>query len=534
MRGAAGALGLGLAASLIGIQRQLLLPESYLRLQAFLFTIGASVAALLGLLWPRSLHQSARLFDRRFGLRERISTAVELAAAGWPGAGEMALWQLNDTLRVCQHVNFRAGQRLRVSARDLALAALMILVALAPLKYGREAFDTAVRQAAFKRNVAAETAHIEALQQQIEGAVRLEPERRSDLLQPLQNLETQLARASSVEQALAALAGGENELSSLADSSQIEAGARLREAGERLAQGPDQELAEFGRQLLRGDFQAAAEALDQMELRTATRDEALAQAGELETAAETVESANPQLAESLRSAASALRQGDPARAEASLAEGARSLAEAGQQILQAEVAAQAANEVAAAQERLLQSSQDSLQAAAGPGQGQGNGQVGQGQGNGQVGQGQGNGQVGQGQAIGAEGGESGQAQGQAAGGAGQGDFQSQAASSDEAGSQPISQDNRPGDGGELPYQPVQPPTLLGADGGQLVTLPGSGDPGELILGAASQPIGAGDTQVPFLQVFHQYEAYARRAINNLRPPTYFEALVRDYFSSLAP
>ncbi len=516
MRGAAGALGLGLAASLIGIQRQVLLPEGYLRLQAYLFTIGASVAALLGLLWPRSLHRSARLFDRRFGLRERISTAVELAAAGWPGAGEMALWQLNDTLQVCQQVNFRAGRRLRVSPRDLALAALMILVALAPLKYGREAFDTAVRQAAFKRNVAAETARIEALQQQIAGAERLEPERRSDLLQTLQNLETQFDRTSSVEQALAELAGGENELRSLADSSEIDVGARLREAGERLAQGPDQGLAEFGRHLQRGDFQAAAEALDQMELRTATQDEALAQAGELETAAETVEWANPQLAESLRSAASALRQGDPARAEAALAEGARSLAEAGQQILQAELAAQAANEIAAAQERLMQSSQDSLQSAAGAWQGQGDGQVGQGQ------------------AIGAEGGESGQAQGQAAGGAGQGDFQSQAASSAEAGPQPISQDNLPGDGGELPYQPVQPPTLLGADGGQLVTLPGSGDPGELILGAASQPIGAGDTQVPFLQVYHQYEAYARRAINNLRPPTYFEALVRDYFSSLAP
>jgi hypothetical protein len=422
----------------------------------------------------------------------------------------MALWQLNDTLQVCQQVNFRAGRRLRVSTRDLALAALMILVALAPLKYGREAFDTAVRQAAFKRNVEAETARIEALQQQIAGAERLEPERRSDLLQTLQNLETQLDRTSSVEQALAELAGGENELRSLADSSEIDAGARFREAGERLAQGPDQGLAELGRHLQRADFQAAAEALDRMELRTAAQDEALAQAGELEIAAGTVESANPQLA------ASALRQGDPARAEAALAEGARSLAEAGQQILQAELAVQAANEIAAAQGRLLQSSQDSLQATAGAGQGQGIGQVGQGQ------------------AIGADGGDSGQAQGQAAGGAGQGDFQSQAASSTEAGPQPISQDNLPGDGGELPYQPVQPPTLLGADGGQLVTLPGSGDPGELILGAASQPIGAGDTQVPFLLVYHQYEAYARRAINNLRPPTYYEALVRDYFSSLAP
>jgi hypothetical protein len=427
----------------------------------------------------------------------------------------MALWQLNDTLRVCQHVN-RAGQRPRVSRRDLALAALLILVALAPLKYGREAFETAVRRSALKRTVAAETARIEGLQQQISGVERLEPERRSELLQPLQNLEAQLDRAGSVEQALAALAGGENELRSLADSSQMDAGARLREAGERLPQSQDQGLAELGRHLRQGDFQAGAQALDRMELRTATRDETLAQAGELEAAAETVESAVPQLAESLRSAASALLQGDPARAQASLAEGAQALASSGQQILQAELAAQAADEVAAAQERLLQSSQDSLRSAAGPGQGQGIGQVGQGQ------------------AIGADGGVSGQARGQAASGAGQGDFQSQAGSSAEAGQDPISQDNSPGDGGELPYQPVQPPTRLAADGGPLVTLPGSGDPGELILGGANQPIGAGETRVPFAQVYQQYEAYARRAINNLRPPSYFEALVRDYFSSLAP
>ena len=68
-----------------------------------------------------------------------------------------------------------------------------------------------------------------------------------------------------------------------------------------------------------------------------------------------------------------------------------------------------------------------------------------------------------------------------------------------------------------------------------MALPGSGDPGELILGSADLPPGTGgETRVPYTEVLEHYQVSARLAIEDIKPPPYFEGLVHEYFTALAP
>ena len=76
---------------------------------------------------------------------------------------------------------------------------------------------------------------------------------------------------------------------------------------------------------------------------------------------------------------------------------------------------------------------------------------------------------------------------------------------------------------------------LGGDGALPLSLGGSGQAGELILGMTDLAPGTPEeARVPYTDVYRRYEASARLAIDSLQPPPHLEALVREYFSSLAP
>jgi hypothetical protein len=76
---------------------------------------------------------------------------------------------------------------------------------------------------------------------------------------------------------------------------------------------------------------------------------------------------------------------------------------------------------------------------------------------------------------------------------------------------------------------------LGSDATLPLSLGGGGETGELILGTAGLAPGTPEeARVPYTDVFRRYETSARLAIDNLQPPPHLEALVREYFSSLAP
>jgi len=524
LRGAILGLAGGLAISVAATFAQALAPEAYLRLLILGLGLGGALAAALALAWPQPPLTTARQLDGQLGLQERLSTAVELRRRGWAGSGPMARLQLEDTLQAFQGSEPRAALPVRLDRRDLLIAALLLLTSLLAMQLGRPAFEAAERQQAIDRAVDAEAARIEALRGEIAEMERLSPERREALIQPLQTLEQQMADAHSPELALAALSAGERELRELARPQPRVLTDTLQATGELLSRAPDQDLAALGAQLAQGDLQAAVETLRQMDLLPSSAAHAESQARQLEAAAETLQAAMPELAQALREAAASLRHGDSVASRQNLASAARALEDVSQQVLQAEMAASVAEALAQAQGRLLRATGETTEAGEVAAQGQSGSQsrLGGGQ---PDGAGASQGQTGSNSSIG---------QGEG-GGAGRGENAAGVTQGSTSGNAPIAQGNAPGDGGERPYQPLQPPARLAGESGIELALAGSGDAGELVLGVAGSAPGAeGAAQVPYTAVFGRYEAAVRMAIDNLQPPAFMEALVRQYFSSLAP
>jgi hypothetical protein len=523
LRGAGLGLAGALAVSLAGLLAQGLVPEAYFRLLVLGLGLGAALAGALALAWPQSRLDTAIELDGRLGLQERLATAVELRRRGWATTGAIGRLQLEDTLRLCVAKESGAALPVPVVRRDVVIAALLLLSSLLPLLLGRSAFEAARRQQAVDRAVQAEAARIEALQLQIAETEGLSPEQREALGRPLQTLEQQLSEARSPEAALAALSEGERDLRELARPKSLALADTLRATGERLRQSTDRELAALGQQLAQGDFQAAAETLRQMDLRPSTAAQAEAQARQLDAAAEMAQAATPELAQALRETASSLRNSDSTGARQSLAGAAQAMDDVGQEVLQAEMAAAAAESLSQAEGRTRQLAQEMAESAgqARRSQGDSQGPMGGAQSEGagaSQGQSGSNASPGQNEGGGAGRGESAAGQVQGSSGSGQ-----------------ISQGNAPGDGGIRSYQPLQPSARLGGEGGTNLALAGSGEAGDLVLRNLGLAPGAeADAQVPYTEVFGLYEAAARTAIDNLRPPPFLEALVRQYFSSLSP
>jgi hypothetical protein len=234
-------------------------------------------------------------------------------------------------------------------------------------------------------------------------------------------------------------------------------------------------------------------------------------ASSLEGAAQSLQATNPQLAEQLQSAADALRNGDAQAAQSALDAASQTLSQAASQTAQAQAASTAAGQVGSGRQTVAQ---------AGSGQQAGQGQSGQGQ----QGQGQGQGQGQQGQS----------GQGQGASGAGAGSSSGNT-TGPEAPNTTGDGSAGPNDGGTTTYEPIYSPYRLGGSGGTEVQLPGSGDPGSEVVGEGpSRPPTDGAAQVPYNQVFNQYNAAAQHAIDSGQAPVKLKPVIRDYFSSLEP
>lgn len=86
------------------------------------------------------------------------------------------------------------------------------------------------------------------------------------------------------------------------------------------------------------------------------------------------------------------------------------------------------------------------------------------------------------------------------------------------------------------YEPIYAPTHLGGTGsGSQVDLPGTGDPGDQVIGQGpTGPQNNGNVTVPYNQVYGNYSDAARTAVDNGEVPADLRDIVRDYFSSLEP
>jgi len=495
--------GLGAAFSLAAAARvwPLLTVRQLAALAGLLTLVGVAIGLAVAWLRPRPLPRLARIFDRRFGLAERLTTAVEIGAGRLPASPSMARAQLADTLNAAASVDLRAVLPLRASRRALlAFGALAAALALS-LWLPNPQQDTLARRAAVRAAAERQIAELEATREQVAQAEGLTEADRQALLQALDEataaLEESLDRRQAApEEAVAALSEAEQALADLQDPGAADVQAGLERAAGEMA---DSELTRgIAEALARSDYRAAARALAAYggtQGQPLTREQELDLARQLAEAAEALAESDSGLAQQLAQAVDAIERGDVAEARRAIGEAAQRMDQAGEDVQRQQVVERTLAQIQEGREQIAQAGGAEPDAAQPPGQGQADGQAAQ------------------------DGGQAGEAPGgQAPGDGGV-----------------VSPGHHEDAGTGAPYDEIYVPDRFDQEGpGVDLGREGPEDDG-LPVGDAPLPIPqGGQANVPYREVYADYAAQAGAALEGSYIPLGLKQYVRDYFSSLEP
>ncbi|MCU0512119.1 MAG: hypothetical protein MUE40_06060 [Anaerolineae bacterium] len=321
----------------------------------------AGTARLLWALRRRPLLTAVRDYDRRFGLQERLSTALELLAGRIHTTEEFAAQQLADALHRARAIDVRTAIRLeqRPRAWGGALLGAALFALAAVLAFNAPPADTL--SAATRDALAAAAAALRDITETVATDTSLTPEERQSLLETLETrLETLTDEPLSTDEAFAGL-------------SAVEQALRDQAAGQRQTARTQQEAFEAAAQALNAagfsadEASAGAAGTSSLEeamqalLPALNSPEAAAQSGLLESLAQSLGQSSPATAQALQEAAASLQQGDTAAAQQALQEAlnaAQQAQNAAQSQLQsADALQQAAQQAQNAAQNLAQSEQ---------------------------------------------------------------------------------------------------------------------------------------------------------------------------------
>lgn len=512
LRGLVGGLALALMVGVFEIFQAQLLETEFFGVIAVLLVVTPLVAGSVAYLWPIQPLKAARYFDRVFHLNERVSTALELHQAQHPDQPEAFVQkQLADALQAARTV--RPGKALpwQMPLREGLTALIFIVLLGLTWFHGDAIFQKALENRAVQAEAIAQTKKVEQILSNIQKNDALTDAQKQALSAPLQQALNELKNNPSKEGAVSALTSASDKLQTLNSPEAQKMSQALKDAGSQAAAQKGSPLQSAGEKLSQGDTVGAANDLANTDVSKLSASQSQQLAGQLDAMSKSMADSNPQLAQNLKDAAQALKDGDQAKAQQGLDKAAQNMAQAGQQTAQSQVAGQTAQQ--------LQQGAGQMMVAGGGGQQQ----AAQGQ-NVQSGNPQQNGQNGQGQ--------SGQMPGT---GTGDTQGQSQNPSNGGSGTGASSIPNGPGDGGESAYEQIYAPSLLGGKNGTTVTLPQTGAQGGDVVGAGpANPGDPGTSQVPYQQVYQQYDQSYHQAIENGQIPFEFLQAVRTYFNSLKP
>jgi hypothetical protein len=536
-------VGLGLAALLaLACRLWPLLERGYVLAWVALTVSGVTaLGALAGLVQPLSLMTAARAIDTRLGLRERVSTSLELAQHALPH--DIPAAQIADTAAVLAGRPWRPAFRPRVARRPLFLAAGLGLVVTLALVLPDPQQQVLDERAASRQAVATAAQRVAAARERVLARPDLDPAHRAALAEQLRSLEQDLRRGDlDQRQAIARVAAAEAALRQSTDPATGRQSEGLAQLAQELM--TSSYTTSAGRALRQNDPAGAAKDLSNLATRLDRLDqgEQQALANKLERAAATQAVSNSALAASLSASSQALQQGAAAQAGQHLDEAAQQLRDLAAAQAAARGGERAAQDLDQTRQELAGAGQAPASAGANPAPvrvtrgGQPAGQAAQAgqsgasaqasgtQGNGQ-GQGQGNGQS-QG---------SGQGQGSSQGaGAGQGQVAGGTAPRTDGGTarrgQPVQ--DRPGTTGTSAYEPVYAPQFTGSSGEQATA--GGSDRGQGQV--ENRPVQTDGSRtaplVPYQQVYRQYREQATAALDEGTVPPALRDYVRDYFSAL--
>ncbi len=332
--GAAVGIGAGLLLALAARLWPLLMARWLAGLAGLFALAGVTIGLLVVWLRPRPLHRLARVFDRLFGLAERLTTAVEIGTGRLRATAAMAQAQLADTLDIAARVDARAMLPLRASRQALLALGLLALALIISLWLPNPQEDVLLQQAAVREAVEEQIDELEAVREEVAQVEGLTEAEREMLLEALEEAIAALddGRATP-EEAIAALSEAEQSLAELQDPG----AAGVRDGLEQAAEGMvDSELTrEIAEALANGDYQAAAQELDAYsgtKGESLTREEELELAQELAQAAQALAESDPDLAEQLAQAAEAIERGDVAEAREAIRDAAQAMGQAGERV----------------------------------------------------------------------------------------------------------------------------------------------------------------------------------------------------------
>jgi hypothetical protein len=360
-RGLMAGLIAGIVVALISRLRPWLLPEQIAVIAGVALAISGVGA--LGLIWlvPRSRTQRARYFDQRFGLKERISTALELAAGLLPYSGQLAERQLNDAVGSAQGVNVAARLPLRVHWREI-VAVIGLVLLLGYLLIEDNPMNRQLRsQRNWQNTLDSQIANLDETIQRIEQNPALSAEQKDALTQPLQAARDILQQPGvTQEEAVAAMAEAAQSLNDQTGGMSPGQQAAYQDAASQLGRtGLTGDMADA---LQKPDLNAAAAAMDntaqQLGNDQLSQQQQQQVADQLDAAAQQMQQADPQTAQHLSQAAEALRSGDQQAAQQAMQQAADSTREQQAQN-QNSAAAQAAQDAA---QQAQQSQRDLAQA----------------------------------------------------------------------------------------------------------------------------------------------------------------------------
>jgi hypothetical protein len=332
--GAAVGMGTGLLLALAARLWPLLITRWLVVSAGLLVLAGAMFGVIVVCMWPRSLSRLARIFDSRFALAERLTTAIEIEDGRLRTTRRMARAQLADSLRAASGVELRSEMPLRASRRALLALSVLALGLVLTLWLPNPQKDILLGRIAVRSAIEEQIEELEAVREDVAESRGLTEAEREMLLRTLEEVITALDEGRvTPEEGVTALSEAEQALAELQDPGAAAVEHGLEQAAETMADSQmTQDIAEA---LRNGDSEAAARALAAY---GGTKGEALTRREELELAQELVEAAealaegDPELAEQLASAADAIEQGDIATAREAIREAARRMGEAGERV----------------------------------------------------------------------------------------------------------------------------------------------------------------------------------------------------------
>jgi len=562
------ALMVGLVISMVigvvGYSQQILLAQNLAIIALAVTGISGLLAVLYTQLFPRPRDVSARYFDIEFGLKERVSTAMELLDGRIQTHPEIESIQITDALSHANNVDpneqigmdFRTADIIGLVVLLVGVLAMIIIPLLVGQNLPAETPSAAVRAARedvrdITEAIATDTDLDEIDRQELLEALeialdRLEEEDISD--------EEAFAAMSQLESQIDEV---ENELSAGIDLDQSE----LNAASESLSEfTPPDESASGEESTGEGEPQSGvqsaedlSQAIDEIaqDAQNMTDEERQAAANALEQAAQDVAESNPELSQALQNMADALQANDPAAAQQEAQNAQEQLQQQQEQLQQdtnaqeslsdlSDFAQQTAEEIA--QQQQNQQNQQQSEQSSQPQEGESQSSDSQNsegqQGNEQSdtvqqGDAQGNQQPSQNMPGDSET-EPSQENNQTSGqGAGDGDSSNTSLEGGGGEDEGAATDNQPTGDGTSQYEAIYNPTGIEGGGNQEIELESDASDENLSEGDFDDnPLG--ESRVTYDTVFNDYQDAANRALESDYVPLGLRDVVREYFTSLEP